>query len=91
MPNTATQAQQKAPSKPSNLLSDMLGRIPDNGFLRQSQLIPAIVPFAAATLWRKVKNGTFPKPVKLSDRVTAWKVEDVRAWIADPMGYRAEG
>ncbi|MFY7863877.1 helix-turn-helix transcriptional regulator [Roseateles sp.] len=28
-----------------------------------------------------VKCGKFPKPLKLSSRVTAWKVGDVRAWI----------
>lgn len=55
--------------------------LPQTGFVRQSQLIPAIIPFSAATLWRKVKAGEFPAPVKLSQRVTAWKAEDVRAWI----------
>ena len=58
------------------------GTLPSTGFVRQSQLIPIIVPFSSATLWRKVKSGEFPKPIKLSERVTAWKVEDVRAWIA---------
>jgi predicted DNA-binding transcriptional regulator AlpA len=58
-----------------------LGELPATGYVRQSQLIPAIVPFSSATLWRNVKNGSFPAPVKLSDRVTAWRVEDVRAWM----------
>ena len=57
------------------------GELPATGFIRQSQLIPAIVPFSSATLWRKVKAGTFPAPVKLSERVTAWPVESVRAWM----------
>lgn len=57
------------------------GELPATGFIRQSQLIPAIVPFSSATLWRKVKAGTFPAPVKLSERVTAWKLESVRAWM----------
>ena len=57
------------------------GELPVNGYVRQSQLIPTIVPFSAATLWRKVKAGGFPQPVKLSERVTAWRVEDVRAWM----------
>lgn len=57
--------------------------LPSVGFVRQSQLIPTIVPFSAATLWRRVKSGEFPSPVKLSERVTAWHVEDVRAWIVD--------
>jgi predicted DNA-binding transcriptional regulator AlpA len=62
---------------------------PDGGFLRESQLVrspkrpehPAPLPFSAPTLWRKVKNGTFPKPIRLSARVTAWNVGTVRAWM----------
>ncbi len=62
----------------------LLGKLPADGYVRQSQLIPAIVPFSSPTLWRKVKAGTFPKPVKLSPRITAWRVEDVRAWLENP-------
>lgn len=54
------------------------GQLPENGFIRQRQLIPAIFPFSSATLWRKVKAGTFPSPVKLGPRITAWRVEDIR-------------
>jgi len=57
------------------------GELPATGFIRQSQLIPAIVPFSSATLWRKVKAGTFPAPVKLSERVTAWPVQSIREWM----------
>jgi len=51
------------------------------GFIRQSELVPGMVPFSPATLWRKVKSGEFPQPVKLSARVTAWRLEDVHAWM----------
>lgn len=61
------------------------GDLAATGYVRQSQLIPAIVPFSSATLWRKVRAGTFPAPVKLSERVTAWRVEDVRAWMQSLM------
>ena len=56
--------------------------LPEIGFIRQAQLIPAIVPISNATLWRKVKDGTFPAPVKLSPRVTAWEASKIREWIA---------
>ena len=64
--------------------------LPDSAFIREAQLVqspkrpttPAPLPFSAPTLWRKVKAGTFPKPVKLSVRVTAFNVGAVRAWIA---------
>jgi predicted DNA-binding transcriptional regulator AlpA len=55
--------------------------LPSTGFVRQSHLIPKILPFSPATLWRKVKAGTFPAPVKLSERVTAWRIEDIQAWM----------
>ena len=63
--------------------------LPDSAFIREAQLVqspkrpaaPAPLPFSAPTLWRKVKASTFPAPYKLSERVTAWKVGDVRAWI----------
>lgn len=58
-----------------------LDSLPTSGFIRQVNLIPDVIPFSPATLWRKVKDGTFPAPVKLSERVTAWRVEDVRAWM----------
>lgn len=35
-----------------------------------------------ATAWRWVKAGKIPAPVKLSDRVTAWRVGDLRAALA---------
>jgi prophage regulatory protein len=56
--------------------------LPASGFVRQRQLVPHVIPFSPATLWRKVKAGEFPSPVKLSMRVTAWRVEDIRAWMA---------
>ena len=65
--------------------------LPATGYVRQSQLIPAPVPFSSATLWRRVKAGTFPKPVKLSERVTAWRVEDVRAWLSAQGAQQAAG
>ena len=64
--------------------------LPDSAFIREAHLVhspkypdrPAPLPFSAPTLWRKVRNGTFPKPSKLSKGVTAWNVGMVRAWIA---------
>lgn len=55
--------------------------LPASGFIRQAQLIPRVVPFSSATLWRHCSRGLFPKPVKLSERVTAWRVGDVREWL----------
>jgi prophage regulatory protein len=64
--------------------------IPQAGFLRLSQIVgnpkaepptPALIPVSKSTWWQGVKDGRFPKPVKLSARTTAWRVEDIRALI----------
>ena len=58
------------------------GQLPATGFVREKQLIGGgILSFSAKTLWRKVKDKTFPQPVKLGERITAWKVETVREWL----------
>ena len=36
--------------------------LPETGFVRQSQLIPGILPFSPSTLWRLVKAGKFTGP-----------------------------
>lgn len=63
----------------------------DDAHIRAAQLVrdPARpdatppLPFSAPTLWRMVRLGTFPRPVKLAERVTAWRVGAVRAWLAE--------
>jgi prophage regulatory protein len=40
-----------------------------------------IVGFSKSTLNNRVKNGTFPAPVKLSARLIAWRTEEVLAWV----------
>jgi len=54
--------------------------LPEAGFLRQPQVLN-FVPFSKATLWRRVMQGTFPAPLKLSPGITVWRAEDVRRWI----------
>lgn len=61
----------------------IIGRLPETGFIRKSQLIPWILPVGNTTLWRMCKDGRFPAPIQLSTRLTVWRVEDVRAWLAE--------
>lgn len=61
--------------------SPMAPMLPRTGFLRQTQVLQ-LVPISKSTLWRRIQAETFPKPVKLSVRVTVWRAEDVYGWIA---------
>lgn len=58
---------------------------PVYGYMRQKELM-TLIPFSPATLWRKVKAGTFVKPVKLSVRITAWNRAEVYTWLQNREG-----
>ncbi len=63
--------------------------LPDTGFLRIKQILKYI-PVSKATFWNGVSSGRFPKPIakRAGERATFWRVEDIRALIAD-MGSEA--
>lgn len=63
------------------------GALPATGYIRLSDL-RTIIPFSDSTIWRRVRAGTFPAPVKLSERVTAWRAEAIRQWL-DEQGQAA--
>lgn len=44
------------------------------------------LPVSQATIWRWVKEGRFPKPFKLSDRITVWNIEDIEVFMAEKRG-----
>ncbi|MBN9477270.1 MAG: AlpA family phage regulatory protein [Burkholderiales bacterium] len=59
--------------------------LPPTGFVRQAHVL-SLIPISRSTLWRQVSTGAFPAPVKLSQSITAWRVEEVRKWIAERCG-----
>jgi prophage regulatory protein len=53
------------------------------GFVRLATILApqGPIPVGKSTWWAGVKSGRFPRPVKLGPRITAWRVEDIRALI----------
>ena len=70
--------------------------LPDSAFIREKQIIgaahkshgkmwaetPRIVPVSRSTWRRMVKAGQAPAPVKLHTGISAWRVGDLRNWLA---------
>jgi prophage regulatory protein len=48
--------------------------------------VEARTTLSRVTLWRKSRDGDFPKPLKISANRIAWREADVDAWIASKMG-----
>ena len=51
--------------------------LPQTGLLRIKQVL-RFIPVSRSNWWEGVKTGRFPKPLKLSERVTCWKTSDIR-------------
>ncbi len=54
--------------------------LPETGFVRLPEVLK-VIPLGKTSWWEGVRAGRFPRPVKLSDRCTAWGAEDIRELV----------
>lgn len=54
---------------------------PRTGFVRLSAILApeGPIPVSKSTWWQGVKDGRFPRPLKLGPRTTVWRAEEIRA------------
>lgn len=52
--------------------------LPGSAFIRLPTVL-GLKGCSRVTLWRQVKDGTFPAPHKVGARMVAWRVSEVRA------------
>ena len=42
-----------------------------------------LLALSPCTIRRKVKDGSFPRPIRLSEQTTRWRRRDVEQWLAE--------
>ena len=47
-----------------------------NRLLRLPEVL-RLIPISRASWWRGVKSGRYPAPIKISERITCWRLSDV--------------
>jgi predicted DNA-binding transcriptional regulator AlpA len=47
-----------------------------NALLRLKQVLK-LVPVCPSTWWSGVKDGRFPRPIKLGPRITCWRAHEI--------------
>jgi predicted DNA-binding transcriptional regulator AlpA len=57
--------------------------------LNEKQACETLGGISAPTLWRGVKSGRYPKPVKIGPRVARWRREELAACIEKLAAERA--
>ena len=74
--------------------------LPETGFLRISDIvgrkttkktpeIRGVYPVSRSTWWAGVRSGRYPQPVRISERCSAWRVEDIRKLIESATSAKA--
>lgn len=56
-------------------------QLPDTALIRLDVVL-AVFPVSRSTWWSGCASGRYPKPVKLGERTTAWRVGDIRHLLA---------
>jgi prophage regulatory protein len=60
-------------------------------FLRDMRRLATVcrqTGLSAATIYRKVRDGSFPRQAKLGVRASAWPGDEIDAWIASRIAAR---
>ena len=52
----------------------------DTGFVRLTQIL-CLIPISRSAWWAGVRDGKYPKAIKLGSKTTVWRAEDIRALI----------
>lgn len=66
-----------------------LPTIPETGYMRLPQVL-AVFPVSRSTWWAGVRDGRYPKPVRLGARCTAWHADAIRALIESTRNGEAD-
>lgn len=61
--------------------SNLKPTVPSPGDLLRLPEVLKRVPVARSTLWSWIREGRFPKPIKLGPMTRAWRASDVAAWM----------
>ena len=65
---------------------DTHDQFPTSGLVRLHQILAPAgpIPVSKATWWQGVKEGRYPQPIKLGERITCWRAEEIRKlWELD--------
>ena len=49
-------------------------------YLRINEVVE-MLSVGKSTVWAWVKESKFPRPIKLSEYVTVWKLSDIEEWV----------
>jgi predicted DNA-binding transcriptional regulator AlpA len=79
-PSTLTKDITKMTEVTEPILTKSPRPLPEDGLIRMSEFLRH-VPVSRSTAYAKIRAGVWPPPLRVSNRIIAFKVSDVRALI----------
>lgn len=59
----------------------------EKAYWREPRVRKTVGEIGKTTLWRWIREGRFPKPVRLGSNCVAWRSDEVEAWLASRPRY----
>lgn len=53
------------------------------GSYQTRQEVEEALTLSSATIYRWVKEGRFPKPIRLGTKMVRWKTSDIEQWLKE--------
>jgi prophage regulatory protein len=69
-------------------LSPFSGSSNESAFLRVSEL-ERVLPYKKSWIWSQVRRGAFPQPIRMSNRCTVWRRDEIIEWLNERVARRA--
>ena len=63
----------------------------NNNILIKLPKVKELTTFSSATIYRLIKKGEFPEQIKLTERSSAWSLEEIYNWIDQKKDARDGG
>lgn len=67
-------------SETSNRMLKQINSFPESGNVRIKN-VAQFLSVSEATVWRRAKDPDFPKPIKLTPRITVFDAKEIRNWV----------
>lgn len=55
--------------------------IPNIARLLRRPVVQEMTGLSRSSIYAKMADGTFPRPVQIGARAVAWRASDIRAWM----------
>lgn len=49
--------------------------------LHRRKVVENVTGLSRSSIYAKIAEGTFPRPVQIGARAVAWRASDIRAWM----------